>query len=378
MTDRVLIKGGIVLTQDPALGEMADADVLVEDDKIAAVGRNLPADGARTIDATGDVVIPGFIDTHRHTWETSIRTCAPDYPLIAYFGNILDKFAPHYRPEDVHAATLWGALEDINAGITGLVDWAHIINTPDHADAGDPGTPGVGAPVRVRVRLRQHVPRRLVVRAGLHGQRPAHRRARRASDPSAVLQLRRRPHDDGPRDARHRLLQARRRPLRMGAGQGARAEHHGPRRDGSLRLHEGPDHRAPRHGPAVPEHDVRPRLPLHRRGVGPRPRLRRQRVVRATDRGPDGPRLGAGREGDGVRPPDRPLVGRRDDGLGGPVHPDARDLRLGARSQAPGGLGCGPRRADRLARAHHLAPGPALGDARRRRGGRASPTGPGR
>ncbi len=139
MTDRVLIKGGIVLTQDPALGEMAEADVLVEGDKIAAIGRNLPADGARTIDATGDVVIPGFIDTHRHTWETSIRTCAPDYPLIAYFGNILDKFAPHYRPEDVHAATLWGALEDINAGITGLVDWAHIINTPDHADAGIQG-----------------------------------------------------------------------------------------------------------------------------------------------------------------------------------------------------------------------------------------------
>ena len=139
MTDRVLIKGGIVLTQDPALGEMAEADILVEGDKIAAVGRNLSADGARTIDATGDVVIPGFIDTHRHTWETSIRTCAPDYPLIAYFGNILDKFAPHYRPEDVHAATLWGALEDINAGITGLVDWAHIINTPDHADAGIQG-----------------------------------------------------------------------------------------------------------------------------------------------------------------------------------------------------------------------------------------------
>ena len=58
---------------------------------------------------------------------------------IAYFGNILDKFAPHYRPEDVYAATLWGALEDVNAGITGLVDWAHIINTPEHADAGIQG-----------------------------------------------------------------------------------------------------------------------------------------------------------------------------------------------------------------------------------------------
>ena len=134
MNDRILIKGGIVLKQDPALGEMADADVLIEDDKIAAVGRNLSADGARTIDAAGDIVIPGFIDTHRHTWETSIRTCAPDFALITYFSSILDKFAPHYRPDDVYAANLWGSLECINAGITTLVDWSHIMNTPAHAD----------------------------------------------------------------------------------------------------------------------------------------------------------------------------------------------------------------------------------------------------
>ena len=57
------------------------------------------------------MVIPGFVDTHRHTWETNIRTCAPDFALITYFSAILDKFAPHYRPEDVHSATQWGALE---------------------------------------------------------------------------------------------------------------------------------------------------------------------------------------------------------------------------------------------------------------------------
>jgi cytosine/adenosine deaminase-related metal-dependent hydrolase len=135
MTERLLIKGGIVLSQDPAIGELPNADVLVEDDKIAAVGPNLSADGARTIDASGDIVIPGFIDTHRHTWETSIRTCAPDYALVTYFGSILDKFGPHYRPDDVLAANRWGALECINAGITTLVDWSHIMNTPAHADA---------------------------------------------------------------------------------------------------------------------------------------------------------------------------------------------------------------------------------------------------
>lgn len=134
MSERTLIKGGIVLTQDEQLGEMSDADILIEDDRIVSVGHGLAAEGAKVIDATGDIVIPGFIDTHRHTWETSIRTCAPDYTLGAYFGAILDQFAPKYRPDDVYAANQWGALESVNAGITTLVDWSHIMNTPAHAD----------------------------------------------------------------------------------------------------------------------------------------------------------------------------------------------------------------------------------------------------
>jgi cytosine/adenosine deaminase-related metal-dependent hydrolase len=135
VSDRILIRNATVLTQDDALGEMAGADVLVEGDRIAEVGRGLSADGAKVIEADGDIVIPGFVDTHRHTWETSIRTSAPDYTLGAYFGAILDKFAPNYRPDDVYAGNLWGSLECLNAGITTLVDWSHIMNTPDHADA---------------------------------------------------------------------------------------------------------------------------------------------------------------------------------------------------------------------------------------------------
>ena len=144
MADRILIKGGIVLSQDPAIGELPSADVLIEGDKIAEVGRSISAADAQMIDATGDIVIPGFVDTHRHTWETSIRTSAPDYTLGAYFGAILDKFAPAYRPEDVNAANQWGALECINAGITTLVDWSHIMNTADHGDAAVTGLQATG------------------------------------------------------------------------------------------------------------------------------------------------------------------------------------------------------------------------------------------
>jgi cytosine/adenosine deaminase-related metal-dependent hydrolase len=144
MADRILIKNAIVLSQDPAIGELPEADVLVEGDRIAEVRPGISADGAEVIDAAGDIVIPGFIDTHRHTWETSIRTCAPDYALVTYFGSILDKFGPHYRPDDVVAANRWGALECINAGITTLVDWSHIMNTPAHADAAVQGLQETG------------------------------------------------------------------------------------------------------------------------------------------------------------------------------------------------------------------------------------------
>jgi cytosine/adenosine deaminase-related metal-dependent hydrolase len=134
MADRILLKGGHVITVDPDLGDLAGGDVLIEGDSIAQVGMDLSAD-AEVIDATGNIVIPGFVDSHRHTWETAIRNCAPNATLDDYFVEVLDSFAPLYRPEDVEASNLAGALECINAGITTLLDWSHINNTPDHPDA---------------------------------------------------------------------------------------------------------------------------------------------------------------------------------------------------------------------------------------------------
>ena len=118
---------------DPQIGDLT-GDVLVEDDKIVAVEPNISAD-AEVIDATDCIVIPGFVDTHRHTWETAIRGCAPNATLDDYFVEVLDTFAPVYRAEDVHASNVAGSLECLNAGITTLVDWSHINNTPDHSDA---------------------------------------------------------------------------------------------------------------------------------------------------------------------------------------------------------------------------------------------------
>lgn len=131
---RMLLRGGHVLTMDPALGDLPVGDVLIEDDTIAAVDRRIDAD-AEVVDVGGRIVIPGFVDTHRHTWEAAIRGCAPNATLDDYFVEVLDTFAPVYGPEDVYASNLAGALECLNAGITTLVDWSHINNTPDHPDA---------------------------------------------------------------------------------------------------------------------------------------------------------------------------------------------------------------------------------------------------
>ncbi len=134
MSNRILLRGGQVLTMDPQLGDLPDGDVLIEDDRIAAVEAHIDAD-AEVVDVRGRIVIPGFVDTHRHTWEAAIRGCAPDATLDDYFVEVLDTFAPVYRPEDVYASNLAGSLECLNAGITTLVDWSHINNTPEHPDA---------------------------------------------------------------------------------------------------------------------------------------------------------------------------------------------------------------------------------------------------
>ena len=143
MSNRTLIRGGHIVSVDPDVGELPRGDVLIEGDTIADIRPEITAD-ADVIDAEGFIVIPGFIDSHRHTWEAAIRACAPNATLDDYFVEVLDTFAPVYRAEDVYASNLAGALECINAGITTLVDWSHINNTPEHPDAGIRGLQEAG------------------------------------------------------------------------------------------------------------------------------------------------------------------------------------------------------------------------------------------
>jgi 5-methylthioadenosine/S-adenosylhomocysteine deaminase len=130
--NRVLIKGGHVVTIDKTLGDLAGGDVLVEGSTIAAVGRNIDAADAEIVDASGMIVLPGFIDSHRHTWQTALRSYVAQ---ANYFKVVLTDLGPHYRPEDVYIGNLLGAVGALNSGITTMLDWSHIMNSPAHADA---------------------------------------------------------------------------------------------------------------------------------------------------------------------------------------------------------------------------------------------------
>ena len=154
-TDRTtLIKGGYVLTLDPELGDLPHTDVLIDGDKIAArrprTSRCSP--NANVIDARNRIVMPGFVDTHRHTWQTPVRGVLPSCTLDQYFAGMLDNIGIQYRAEDVYIANLMGALEALNGGITTLLDWSHVNNTPEHADAAIAGPDRGRHPRRLRAR----------------------------------------------------------------------------------------------------------------------------------------------------------------------------------------------------------------------------------
>ena len=134
MSSRIAITNGYVLSMEPSIGELERGSVLIEDDRIVAVERDLGSIDAETIDAEGGVIMPGFVDTHRHTWQTALRGICADWTLMDYFLGIRSTLSPRYTAEDVYAGNYAGALEALDAGVTTILDFSHCNNTPEHAD----------------------------------------------------------------------------------------------------------------------------------------------------------------------------------------------------------------------------------------------------
>ncbi|MBI2772760.1 MAG: amidohydrolase family protein [Burkholderiales bacterium] len=131
---RTLIRGAAIVTMDTQ-GDLAQGDILVTGDSITEIAPRLHVDDAQVVEARGCIVIPGLVNAHMHTWQTALRGVAANWTLLEYFRKMHAGLATVFEPEDMHIATLAGALNQINCGTTTLADWCHNNRTPQHNDA---------------------------------------------------------------------------------------------------------------------------------------------------------------------------------------------------------------------------------------------------
>lgn len=132
----IVFRGGTVVTMDDARTVHDASDVLVVDGKIAAIGPDLTVpDGTFEIDATGGIVMPGMIDSHRHMWQTAMRAYGSDWTLTQYFVWYYLEHGKAFRPQDYWAGNALSTLDAIESGITTTVDWSHGLQSVEHAEA---------------------------------------------------------------------------------------------------------------------------------------------------------------------------------------------------------------------------------------------------
>ncbi len=133
MTQR-LIRNGTVVSLDPDIGQLEEADVLIEDGAIVEIGHGLTASNAEEIDASGQIVLPGFVDSHIHLAQTQVRGIAGDWSLMGeYFDHMLGNITGLYQPEDMYLGGLFGALEKLYTGTTTALDWSYP-NSLEHGE----------------------------------------------------------------------------------------------------------------------------------------------------------------------------------------------------------------------------------------------------
>src|SRR5262245_7571895 len=114
----LFLKGGQLVSGHPA-------DILIDHGEIIEVGSIPVVDPAEVIDADGVVVVPGVLERHRHVWQAPLRGIGADMTLPDYFAAVLGRALNAYGPHELHLATLLGAAEALNAGITTVFDWSN-------------------------------------------------------------------------------------------------------------------------------------------------------------------------------------------------------------------------------------------------------------
>ncbi len=129
-----VIRNAHVMSMEKGIGDIPSGDVHVRNGEIVAVGENVNAPGAVTIDGRGMIVLPGLIETHWHMWNTLLRGMSGEKPDFGYFRTtaMLGKL---FTPDDIYQGTRLATAEAINSGMTFVHNWAHNVRSPDYARA---------------------------------------------------------------------------------------------------------------------------------------------------------------------------------------------------------------------------------------------------
>ncbi len=270
MPKRVLLRGGDVLSMDARTGDIYGGDVLIEGDRIASVAPSIEVAEAEVIDASGCIVMPGL---HRlapaHVGDGDPRDCARRQPRRLLRPRPRPA-CPAYRPEDVYAGNYLGSLEAIDAGVTTVLDWSHISNTPEHADEAIRGL----RDARLRAVYCYGNPNTSLADWWYTSTLEAPEDIRRVRD--RVLLERRRPADAGDGYPWPRLLHPGGRPPRLGPRPRRWRADQRSRRNGAVCRAFLDGEATRRAGSPRRRHDLHPlQLPL-RRGVPADRRLRRE------------------------------------------------------------------------------------------------------
>lgn len=138
-----LLRGGHVITMDDTATEFPSGDVLIDSGRVVRVGVDIQDDQSEVIDCRGTFVLPGFIDTHVHGWESPVETLASQLWSKEYHRVVMP-LAQQFTAEMTLDAACWTVHRHLDRGITTVVDHSHVIHSRAHLDAALAGAEDAG------------------------------------------------------------------------------------------------------------------------------------------------------------------------------------------------------------------------------------------
>lgn len=112
--------------------------ILVEKDKILKIDtlENIKDkyDDLEIVECKNEVIIPGTVNTHNHSFQSLLRGIATDRPFLEWRDNSLYKFSPKLKAEDIYTGALFAFGEMLKYGVTTVSDFFYVHNEGKECD----------------------------------------------------------------------------------------------------------------------------------------------------------------------------------------------------------------------------------------------------